>query len=191
MQALIGHFIHSLSNNFIFNQFVWNEPKMEWDLIPYPCSYHVPVSIRLIFNSKAAPSRSLSFGTSSKLISPIASMVMFDLFSSMAVTNIFFFSCRDLGTFLTPVDSVVYAPWNGSSILARLLKAEDNMDKIIHPVLTIDMSLALKPPEEDTMISSFLQNLYSCPFLLRDIFIMQDWFVYLLSLNYILFFSPN
>jgi len=38
------------------------------------------------------------------------------------------------------------------------------MDKIIHPVLTIDMSLALKPPEEDTMISNFLQNLYSCPF---------------------------
>lgn len=52
---------------------------------------------------------------------------------------------------------------------------EDSMAQTIHLVLNIDMALALRPPEEDTMIYNFLQNLYSGPFLLGDIVIMQDW----------------
>lgn len=49
------------------------------------------------------------------------------------------------------------------------------MDHIIHPVLTIDMSLSLRLLDEDVVMSNFLQNLYFNPFLLWDVVIMQDW----------------
>ena len=50
---------------------------------------------------------------------------------------------------------------------------EDNVYQIIEPILTIDMSLSLKPPKEDMVMSNFLQNLYSNPFVLGDVVIMQ------------------
>ena len=45
---------------------------------------------------------------------------------------------------------------------------------MIHPVLTIDMYLSLKPLEEDIVMSKSLQYLYANPSLLGDV-IMQDW----------------
>lgn len=52
---------------------------------------------------------------------------------------------------------------------------EDNGDQIIQPILTIDMYLGLIPHKEEIVISYFLQNLYSSPFLLGDIVIMEEW----------------
>jgi hypothetical protein len=51
---------------------------------------------------------------------------------------------------------------------------EDYMDQAIQHIISIDMSLSLRPPEEGVVMSNFLQNMYSIPFLLGDV-IMQYW----------------
>ena len=48
------------------------------------------------------------------------------------------------------------------------------------------MSLSLIPPKEYVVMSNFLQNMYSSPFLLGYIDIMQDW-----ELNGILIEEPS
>ena len=51
---------------------------------------------------------------------------------------------------------------------------EDDIDQFIHQILRIDMFLALITLEEHIVISNFLQNMYSNPFILGDVVIMYD-----------------